>query len=243
MAKQEEKKKSLFDGKAILGYGLKVVQELLGLGDEATAKKVTLNDIKMEDAQRGKIRLEHKQNTILAELKDVESQKRRMFTEGVQKAGVREQKVLALKIKQLDSRMRNLDRVLEAIYIQMRVIDNFIQIKEQEQMNKEMGLQSVFGDMDITELIAYMEKAMVEGQLNMTMLRDLADGLDKRNYMGEVLKDDEDVMEIMRQMQLAREAADSPDAIETHYAEMEEKLTEKSQPIQDDDIELYEDEL
>jgi hypothetical protein len=121
--------------------GSKWSRNLLGLGEEEAAKKVTLNDIKMEDAQRGKIRLEHKQNTILAELKDVETQKRRLFAEGVQKAGVREQKVLALKIKQLDMRMRNLDRMLEAIYVQMRVIDNFIMIKEQEQMNKEMGLQ------------------------------------------------------------------------------------------------------
>jgi hypothetical protein len=83
--------------------------------------------------------------------------------------------------------------------------------------------------MDMNELIVYMEQAMVDGQLNMTLLRDLADNLDKRNYMGEVLSDDEDIQEIMRQMQLAREAADSPDAIDVHYAEMEEKLTEKGQ--------------
>jgi hypothetical protein len=88
-----------------------------------------------------------------------------------------------------------------------------------------------------------MEQAMVDGQLNMTLLRDLADNLDKRNYMGEVLSDDDDIQEIMRQMQLAREAADSPDAIDVHYAEMEEKLTEKGQVNQEHEPDLYEDEL
>lgn len=243
MAQESIEGKSLFNGKAILNYGFKVVQELLGLDKEETAKKVTLNEIKMEDVQRGKIRLEHKQNTVLAELKEIEGQKRRLFSEGVQKAGVREQKVLALKIKQLDMRMRNQDRMLEAIYIQMRVIDNFIMIKEQEQLNKEMGLQSIFGDMDMNELIVYMEQAMVDGQLNMTMMRDLADNLDKRNYMGEVLSDDEDIQEIMRQMQMAREAADSPDAIDVHYAEMDEKLTEKTQDQPNDEADLFEDEF
>jgi len=215
----------------------------LGLSEETAVKKVTLDDIKMEDAQRGKIRLEHKQNSILSELHTVETEKRRLFTEGVQKAGVREQKVLALKIKQLDTRMRNLDRMLEAIFIQTRLIDSFLLIKEQEQMNREMGMESIFGDMDITELITYMEKAMVDGQLNMTKLRDLADGLEKTNYMGEVLGADEDVMEIMRQMQLAREAADPQEAIETHYAEMDEKLTEKAQPRQDLEDDLLDEEL
>lgn len=243
MTKKEEGKKTAINGKAILGYGLKVVQELLGLKEEDQAKKVTLDDIRMEDAQRGKIRLEHKQNTVLAELKELETQKRALFAEGVQKAGLREQRNLALKIKQLDMRMKNMDRTLEAIYIQTSVIDSFIMIKEQEQMNKEMGLQSIFGDMDMSELVVYMEKAMVDGQLNMTMLSNLAKDLDKHNYMGEVLSEDEDVREIMRQMQLAREAADSPDAIETHYAEMDEKLAEKSKAAEEDEPELLSDEL
>lgn len=244
MAKKEESKKGLFDRKAILGYGLKVVQELLGLNDESGAGKATLNDIKMEDVQKGKIRLEHKESTILAELKDVEGQKRKLFSEGVNKAGAREQKVLARKIKELDGRATNLDRMLQAISVQMRVINNFIQIKEQERMNNEMGIQSIFGEIDIEDLILYMEDAMVDGELSMKRLASLADGLDKRNMMGDVLSEDEDVMEIVRQMQMAREAADSPEAIEEHYSEMTEKLSEKREHASDlDDLEPYEGEL
>lgn len=95
-----------------------------------SAKKASLNDIKMEDAQRGKIRLEHKQNLLLTEIRDIEKQKRALFTEGVQKAGAREQKILSLKIVQLDKRMQNLDHTLESIFVQLRVIDSFIMIKE-----------------------------------------------------------------------------------------------------------------
>lgn len=238
MEKQEAKKKFSLNRKAILGYGLKVVQDLLGLTDETAAKKVTLDDIKMEDAQRGKIRLEHKQSTILSEIRTIESEKRRLFTEGAQKADVREQKMLAMKIKQQDSRMRNLDRVHDAISLQISVIDSFLMIKEQEQMNKEMGLQSVFGDMDITNLITYMDQAMIDGQVNMTMLSNLVKGLESHSGMGEGLTPDADVLDIMRQMQEAREAADPQSAIETHYDEMDKKLAEKNQPkhAEEDDL-------
>jgi nucleoside diphosphate kinase len=240
MAKQAESKKIKLDGKAILSYGLKVAQDILGLTGVEETKKVTLNEIKMEDAQRGLIRLEHKQNTLLTELHDLEAQKRRLFAEGVQKSGLREQKSLAQQIKKIDLKMKNLDRTLEAIYIQSSVIDSFIMIKEQEQMNHEMGLQSIFGDMDLSELVEHMEKAMVDGQLNMTRLRDLAGDLNKHNYMGEVLSEDEDVREIMRQMQLAQ--AD-PETIETHYAEMDEKLAEKGKAQEDHEPGMLDEEV
>lgn len=239
MAKQAEGKKIKIDGKAILSYGLKVAQDLLGLKDEEQAKKVTLNEIKMEDAKRGLIRLEHKQNTLLTEVHELEAQKRKLFAEGVQKAGLREQRSLAQRIKKLDMRMKNLDRILEAIYIQSSVIDSFIMIKEQEQMNQEMGLQSIFGDMDLSELVQHMEKSMVDGQLSMTRLRDLESQLERHNYMGEVLSEDEDVREIMRQMQLAQ--AD-PESLETHYTEMDEKLSEKANN-QEGDEQLLDEEV
>jgi len=228
--KQNEKKKGFFDRKAVLSYGLKVVQELLGLGESESAKKVTLNDIQMDEVLKGKIRLEHKQTRILAEVREVEKKKRDLFTEGAKNASVREKKVIAYKIKELDSRGINLDRMLQAIHVQMRVINNFIQIKEQEQMNKEMGLESIFGSIDIEELIVYMEDAMVNGELNMKRLQNLADGLDKHNIMSEVFNDDDDVMDIVRQMELAGEKADSPQAIEEMYAKMEENLQEKQKP-------------
>lgn len=220
------KQRLKLDPKSLFSYGLKVAQDLLGMTETEEVKKATLNDIKMEDAQRGKIRLEHKQNLLLNEIRDIEKQKRALFAEGVQKAGAREQKVLALKIKQLDTRMHNLDRTLEAIYVQLRVIDSFVMIKEQEALNKEMGLQSIFGDMDLDELVTFMQKSMEDGELNMTMMKNLADSLDKHNYMSEGFSDDADVLEIMKQMQLAREAGDMP--IEQYYEEMDSKLSEKS---------------
>ena len=228
------KQRLKLDPKSLLSFGLKVAQDLLGMTETEEVKKATLNDIRMEDAQRGKIRLEHKQNLLLNEIRDIEKQKRALFTEGVQKAGAREQKVLALKIKQLDTRMHNLDRTLEAIYVQLRVIDSFVMIKEQEALNKEMGLQSIFGDMDLGELVTFMQKSMEDGELNMTMMKKLADSLDKHNYMSEGFSDDADVLEIMKQMQLAREAGDAP--IEPYYQEMENKLSEKpaeEQPLDD----------
>ena len=153
--------KKNFDFKSMMSSAVKVVQDLLGLTEEEAAKKVTLNDINVEDVQRGKIRLEHKQNAMMTDLRDMEKQKRLLFEEGVQKASAREQKNLASKIKQLDQRMRIRERYLEGMSSQIQIIDYFLLIKEQEQLNKEMGLESIFGDMEMTELVTYMPRISV----------------------------------------------------------------------------------
>ena len=218
--------KKRLDPKALFTYGLKVAQDLLGMTETEGVKKATLNDIKMEDVQRGKIRLEHKQNLLLNEIRDIEAQKRALFAEGVQKASAREQKVLALKIKQLDTRMHNLDHTLEAIFVQLRVIDSVITIKEQDSLNKEMGLQSIFGNLDMNDLVAFMQKSMEDGELNMAMMEKLARDLENNNYMGTEFNEDADVRYIQEQMQKAREAGDG--MIEPFYQETEDKLSEKT---------------
>jgi len=218
--------KKRLDPKALFTYGLKVAQDLLGMTETEGVKKATLNDIKMEDVQRGKIRLEHKQNLLLNEIRDIEAQKRALFAEGVQKASAREQKVLALKIKQLDTRMHNLDHTLEAIFVQLRVIDSFITIKEQDSLNKEMGLQSIFGNLDMNDLVAFMQKSMEDGELNMAIMEKLARDLENNNYMGTEFNEDADVRYIQEQMQKAREAGDG--MIEPFYQETEDKLSEKT---------------
>jgi hypothetical protein len=234
------KQRMKLNPKTLFSYGLKVAQDLLGMTETEEVKKATLNDIKMEDAQRGKIRLEHKQNLLLNEIRDIEKQKRALFMEGVQKASAREQKILAVKIKQLDTRMRNLDRTLEAIFVQLRIIDSFVMIKEQESLNKEMGLQSVFGDMDLNELVGYMQKSMEDGELNMAVLTGLADKLDKHNYMNVSYSDNDDINEIMKQFELARNQEES--VMEQIYQDMDNNLSEKhSQQKQSDDELEFED--
>jgi hypothetical protein len=238
MAKDKQetgKTKRRIDPKTLFGYGLKVAQDLLGMTETEEVKKATLNDIKMDDAQRGKIRLEHKQNMLLNEIRDVEKQKRALFTEGVQKAGAMEQKILASKIVQLDKRMKNLNHTMEAIFVQLRVIDSFIMLKEQESLNKEMGLGSVFGDIELDDLVVLMQQAMEDGDLNMTMLKNLADKLDHASEVRLGYSDNEDVLDVIKQMQMAREAGDG--MIEPYYQEMNTGL-EKAQ--EDDSLDSLE---
>lgn len=229
MSKLSRSVKKNFDFKDMMNSALNVVQDLLGLKEEE-AKKVTLNDINVEDVQRGKIRLEHKQNVMLNELRDMEKQKRLLFEEGVSKASAREQKALANKIMQLDQRMRIRERYLEAMSSQLQIVDYFLLIKEQEQLNEEMGLKSIFGDMEMSELVGYMQKASEDGELNMTQLDNLARSLYSHSYIGKQ-DDNPEVMEILKQMQLAREDHDG--TVEDHYSKVQEKLDEKHQPESD----------
>ncbi len=239
MAKQSEGKKIKLDRKAIVQYGLKVVQDLLGLSDEGAAKKVSFADVKMEDAQKGKIRLEHKQNTILSEIRTIESEKKRLFAEGAKKADVREQKILATKFTQLDTRMRNLDRIHDAISLQISVVDTFLMIKEQELLSKESGLESIFGDLDISELIQYMDQSIVDGQVDMQRLSNLVKGINSHTDMGPGLVPSADVREVMEAMQRAHDAAD----LDAVYNEVDELMTEKHQPKLSEDEDILEEEI
>ena len=90
MSKLSNSIKKNFDFKSMMNSALSVVQDMLGLSGEEEARKVTLNDIKVEDVQRGKIRLEHKQNAMMTDLRDMEKQKRLLYEEGVLNASVRE---------------------------------------------------------------------------------------------------------------------------------------------------------
>jgi len=225
----------------LIEAGRQVIKDLLGLGANSEApKKMTITDIKIEDVQRGKIRLEHRESQILDEMKEVEAHKRKLFEEGVKNASEREQKVIARKILELDNKAKNLDRLLQAVSIQMRVINSFVQIKEQEKMNKEMGIASIFGDVPLEDLIGYMEDAMVDGDLNMKRLQQLARDIEKRNRSFESISDEAEVLDVVRQMQEAREVLDSPEAVDEKFREMENSIKKQEKPAEEEDnLEAY----
>lgn len=227
------KMKKKLDPKAMFSYGLKVAQDLLGMTETETVKKATLNDIKMEDVQRQKIRLEHRQNLLLNEIQELEKQKKTAFTEAVKKSSALEQKILASKIVQLDKQLKNRNLTMESIFVQLRVIDHFIMIKDQQAINSEMA---VFGDMDLSDLVVLMQEAMEDGDLDLTMMRKLADTLDKTGESRLSVSGNSDVLDVMEQIEKARTAGEG--SIESIYQEMDTKLSEK--PSEEDSTDSLE---
>jgi hypothetical protein len=150
-----------------------------------------------------------------------------LFDEGVHMASDREQRVLARRIKELDVEAGNMDRMLQIISQQMRVLNGLVQLKERGRMAAESGLNSILKDIDLQDLIIYIDKASVDGEFSMEKFGQVLNALEEADSLAPEFREDQDVLEIMKAMQQAREAADSPEAIEQRYSEMTRQMEER----------------
>jgi hypothetical protein len=227
--------------RSIKDYALQIVRELLREKPEAqpieAAQRVGLDDLQVDDLRKEKIRLEQRERKMLSRLKEVEKQKRQLFEEGVRNAGNTEQRVIARRIKELDVEAGNMDRMLQIISKQMRTINGLLMIKERARMASESGLTSLLHGIDLQELIIYIDKASVDGEFHMDKFDELLRTLEEADAIRPEIREDQDVLEIMKAMQQAREAMDSPEAIEAQYSEMERQIESRHREQELEDFE------
>ncbi len=213
-------------------YALAIVKDLLfgGADDKeapATVEGATLEDLKLDDLRREKVRLDQEERKMLARLRDVEGKKRQLFEEGVRNASEREQRVIARRIKELDVRASNMDSMLQAISKQMRILNGLVQVKERARVMAETGISKLLSDIDLGDLIVYIDRASVDGEFAMNKFDDLLGILEEADSLSPEYREDQDVNEIMQAMQSAREAADSPEALDEKYTEFTRQMAEK----------------
>jgi hypothetical protein len=224
---------------SLKNYAMNLVYELLGTqvkgtdqAPEAAMQDKTLDDIKLDDLRREKVRLEQEERKMLARLRDLEAKKRQLFEEGVKNASEREQRVVARRIKELDVRASNMDSMLQAISKQMRILNGLIQVKERSRVMADTGISKLLSDIDLQDLILYVDRASVDGEFHMTKFDDLLGILEEADSISPEYREDQDVQEIMQAMQSAREAADSPEALDEKYAEFNQQMASKDQDFE-----------
>jgi hypothetical protein len=221
--------------KQILSSVLKWAQVILNGGEQAEAsdpqlKKMKIEDVPVDDLRREKISLEQEERKLLARLKDIEKQKRLVFDDGVQAAGVREQRVNARRYKELDDEASNMDKMLQIISQQMRVLNGLVQLKERSRMAAESGLNSIIKDMDLHDLTVYITKASVDGEFNMDKLSQILGHLGEADGLSPEYREDQDVIDIMHAMQQAREATDaSPESHESIIQDLNKSIEARKQ--------------
>ncbi len=223
-------------------YALTILRELLTPPEEkkpaAPVEGATLDDLRLDALRHEKVRLEQEERKMLARLRDVEARKRQLFEEGVKNPSEREQRVVARRIKELDVRAANMDRMLHAISKQMRILNGLIAVKERARVMAETGISKLLADIDLQDLIMYIDKASVDGEFHMTKFDELLGVLEEADSLSPEYREDADVNEIVRIMQEAREAADSPEALEGKFAEINRKRSKE-----DDDLEAVEEDF
>ncbi len=187
-------------------------------------KKKTIADITLDELRREKIRLDQDERKLLARIREVEVDKRKLFEEGVKNPSEREQKILARKIKELDVEARNMDRNLQFFSRQLRIINGFIQLKENQRILAESGLASLIGDIDLQTLQIYVDKASVSGEFHMDKFSEILGTLEEAGSVTSAVQEDDDVLQIVRVMQQAREAEDPVQAVSEKYKDVDRVL-------------------
>jgi len=197
--------------------------------------KASIEDLAIDDLRREKIRLDQEERKLLARLREVEAEKRKLFEDGVRNASEREQRVFARRIKEKDVEASNMDRMLQAISKQMRILNGLIQIKESSRMMNESGIADVLKGLDLQDLVSYIDKASVDGEFHVDKFDEIINAIEEADSLSPEYKEDKDVMDIMKAMQQAREAADSPEAMEEQFKSMSEEMRHKEKGMERED--------
>ena len=225
----------------MLDFGLDLLGNLLKSRKDTTpGKPASLDDIPLDDLKKEKVRLDQRERTMISEIQDIENEKRKLFEEGVRNNSQREQRIIARRIKELDQRAQNMDRMLQTISKQMRILSGLVTLKERSRFMAESGIASVLKTLDLQDLVVFIDQASVDGEFQEEKFDDLLRALEKSGAHTTEYNEDEDVLQIMREMQMASEAADSPETIEERFKEMENNL--HGEQSEDDDIEFESDE-
>lgn len=191
------------------------------------SKGKSLDDLPLDDLRREKIRLDQEEAKLIRDVEKVEAQKKDLFQKGVNESSQRQQMIVARKIKELDAQAKNMDRQLEFLSRQLRIVNGFMQLKENQRYLKESGLIGVLGKIDLEELQEYVDKASIDGGFQMDKFAAILGTMEEGQQVLGQPQADEDVMEIVRLMQQAKEAQSSPESVEESFKQVGQVLSKE----------------
>jgi hypothetical protein len=194
-------------------------------------RKRSLKDITVDELRREKIRLEHEESRLAGQVEELERSKQQVFLRGKDESSERQQRILATKIKELDVQAGSMDRNLRFISKQLRIVNGFIQIKENQRLIQEAGLASIISSIDMEKLQQYVEQASVEGSFQWDKFESILGNLEDTEKITGVGEEDKDIQEIMKAMQEAKVASvESPEAAETMARDKLDTILHKEKP-------------
>jgi hypothetical protein len=172
-------------------------------GTKGKVSRQTLQNVSAEDIRREKIKVEQTENRVTREIEELEQQKEALFSKGVSAGSDRQKLQYARKIKELDAQVQARDQQLALISRNLRVLNGIAQLKENERVLRDLGMEGLVNKMDLTELQTYVEKATVEGQFHMEKFNEILGALQSAEGVYKFESDDADTLAILDQMNRA----------------------------------------
>lgn len=187
------------------------------------SRKGVIEKISPNDLQREKIRLQEEEKRNVSRIEKIDGQKRQVFTKGSSpEMSDRQRVILARKIKDLDTYIRQLDGENTRISLRLRTVDQILGVKQREQRLREKGLWKRLATMNPSKLEEELIRISTEQNLEHEQLEIINEILGTGPLAFEGIKEDEDVTRIVEMMRTAGETGQINEALES----ISEKKTE-----------------
>lgn len=178
------------------------------LRDLLKRKPRTLDDITLEELRREQVRLQQQEKKFVKEIDELEEQKKALFEEGKAAAGsVHRQRSVAQRIVGLDRQVKMTDRKLRTISKQLQAINNFLYLKQSKRELEGSGLFGIINAMDLEQLDVWIEKASIDGELNVAKLEDMLTRVSSSLDLAGDIQDEPEIAAIMAMFQQEAEEA------------------------------------
>ncbi len=194
-------------------------------------RKRSIEDLTMDELRREKIRLEQEEGKLAHRVEDLEKQKQQLFMKGKDEPSELQQRILASKIKEVDVQAKNLAKNLRFISRQLRIINGFLQIKENQRLLQESGISSLINTIDLATLRTYVEQASIEGVFQLDKFQEILGTLEETDRVVGVVEEDKDILDIMKAFQEAKlTEMESPEAAEEMGLRRLDEILRKEEP-------------
>ena len=194
-------------------------------------KKVSLNELSIEDLEKSRALLDHEERKTLLEIKELEKQKRVLGEQvSTGKVSDTEIKIFARKIKELLDEVAGLNQDLQMLGKQTQVLSGFIRIKKRTDRLKNSPFSVMVGSMDLSELSVLIRDATVEEKLNMEKFDRLIGDLNMGHALTPEMTEDAGTLEIEKVLRKMAEAGQS----EALFQELDEVYKNKVNNTEED---------
>lgn len=186
------------------------------------SKRQKLGDLKLDELRKARVQLEREQARVLRQIDDIEEQKATLDASGRSERSVRKQKLLAQQMLQLEAQAKHHDRNLALFSKQLRIVDGFVFLKENQRMWANTPLGTVLSNMDAAELQAYVDEATIDGSFQLDKLNQLLGVFEEEEALFKSDEEDERIADIVAGWQQEQEAESGMPGLDESLLDLEE---------------------
>ena len=195
------------------------------------SRKKKLGDISLDDLKREKIRLEQEEKKYTHRVDAIEEEKKALFMAGKDETSQRKQLILARKIKEKDAEAKNIEKNLQFFSRQLRIINGFMQLKENQRILEQSGISAIISNVDLQELQIYVDQATIDGVFHMDKFSEILNTLEESERLVGPVAEEKDILAIVEAMQEARASEElDPEAVERGLSKLGDILAVEEEP-------------